>query len=595
MDNLKQIKKYMKKHQIYYFFGLVSVIISQLLVVASPIILQTTIDNILQDKDINNLFMENTISKLGGVNYLRENLWVIGLILILFTCIRGIFFFLRKYLTGIAAEETIKNLRNQLYDHIQKLPYDFHVKSETGELIQRCTSDVETLKRFLSIQLVEFFSAFCMIFTIIITMAKLNTKMTLASIIILPFTFLFSVIFFKLVKKDFTIAEEKDGSLNTILQENLTGVRVVKAFNKQNFEIEKFDKINAEYKDASYKITKNMAKYWGISDLLSMSQVGVIVVYGSILTYNNQLTLGEFTAFATFINMLVWPVRQMGRNLTEMGKANVSLSRINEILSKEIENLNEFDFTPEINGDIEFKNVSFSYDETGKTLKNISFHAKKGDTIALLGPTGSGKTTLVSLLSRLYEYEEGSILIDGNELSRIDKSHVRKNVGLVLQEPFLYSKKINENIKQVNPEFDNERVISSAKIASVHDDITSFDKGYDTIIGEKGSSLSGGQKQRVAIARTIINNYPIVVFDDSLSAVDTKTDIQIRTALENRKHKSTTFIISHRVSTAKEADLIVILKDGEIDQIGKHNELISIEGSYKDLYLMQNPDTTEEV
>lgn len=595
MKKIKQILKYMEKYRGIYFLGLLCVVASQILVVSTPLILQTTIDNILGDNEITNGLIQTIVTKLGGVDHLRANLWIVGLVLVAGTTARGIFFFLRKYLTGMGSEEVVRNLRDHLYDHIQKLPYEYHVKSETGELIQRSTSDVEIIRKFLSLQLIEFLGAFFLVITVLFTMYQMNSQLASISLVILPITVIFSLFFLNVVKREFEVAEEKDGALTTMLQENLTGIRVVKAFNRQEYEMKKFDVINGEYRKANYQISKSMAKFWGISDFLSMTQVGVIVVYGSYLTYLGQISLGEFTAFTTFINLLVWPVRMMGRNLAEMSKAIVSLDRINIILAEEIEDLNEFNFKPEISGDITFENVNFSYEDDHKILTDISFSVKKGETVAIIGPTGAGKSSLVQLLSRLYEYDSGSIKFDGNELNQIDKSWARQNVGLILQEPFLYAKNIRENIRLVNPKTKDDIVVRAAKVASVHNDIESFDKGYDTIVGEKGSSLSGGQKQRVAIARTIINENPIVIFDDSLSAVDTETDISIRTALKNRKNKSTTIIISHRISTASEADLILVLDKGKIVQRGKHDELIKQDGIYKKFYDIQNNLDADEV
>lgn len=293
-------------------------------------------------------------------------------------------------------------------------------------------------------------------------------------------------------------------------------------------------------------------------------------------------------AFVSYINMLVWPVRQMGRTLTDMGKAFVSLGRIEGILNESIEILDENGIKPEIKGNIEFKSVSFEYEKGKPVLSDVSFNIKAGETIALIGPTGSGKSSLVHLLPRLYEYTSGSILIDGVELNTIDKSWVRKNIGLVLQEPFLYAKTIRENIKLANPTMEDEKVIKAAKTASIHNDITSFEEGYETLVGERGVSLSGGQKQRMAIARTIINECPVVIFDDSLSAVDTETDISIRTALKKRKDKATTIIISHRISTVSEADMILVIDKGKIIQRGTHSSLIAEEGLYKRVYTIQN-------
>lgn len=286
--------------------------------------------------------------------------------------------------------------------------------------------------------------------------------------------------------------------------------------------------------------------------------------------------------------MLIWPTRQLGRTLTDMGKAVVSVRRINEILDEPIEVLEENHLKPEIKGNISFEHVYFEYEKNKPVLKDITFTVKAGDTVAIIGPTGSGKSSLIHLLARLYEYTKGSIKIDGIELKNIDKAWIRKNVGIVQQEPFLFAKTIRENIKLANPKIEDERMYESAKIANIHKDIMSFDKGYDTYVGERGVSLSGGQKQRMTIARTIINQCPIVIFDDSLSAVDTETDLSIRKELKKRKNKSTTIIISHRISTVSEADLIIVLDKGRIVQMGNHESLLKEEGLYKRIYQIQN-------
>lgn len=427
-----------------------------------------------------------------------------------------------------------------------------------------------------------------MLIFIVYVMFTLNVKMALISILALPITFSFAMIFFKKVKKDFEASDEAEAKMTTTLQENLTGVRVVKAFSRQKFEVDKFDEKNLEYQKLTYKLIKNLSTYWAISDSISMTQVGFVVVFGSYLAFKGELSLGTYVAFISYINMLIWPVRQMGRTLTDMGKAFVSLKRIEEIFEEPIELLDENNNKPHIKGNIEFSNVDFQYEENKLVLSNLSFKVKSGQTIALIGPTGSGKSSLVHLLPRLYEYNQGSIKIDGVELKSIDKSWIRKNVGLVLQEPFLYAKTIKDNIKLANPSLKDERVINAAKTASIHEDITSFEAGYETLVGERGVSLSGGQKQRMAIARTIINECPIVIFDDSLSAVDTETDISIRKALNSRKNKATTIIISHRISTVAEADMILVIDKGKIIQRGTHDELIQKEGLYKRVYTIQN-------
>ena len=588
MKNFKKLLKFMEGYKLIYFLGMLSILISQLFTTITPLVLQTTIDNIIGDKPIESSFVENTIAYLGGKDYLRNNLWIIGIIIISIAMFRGLFLLLRSTMASKTAESTAKRMRDNLYDHIQRLPYEYHVKAETGDLIQRCTSDVDTIRRFLAIQLVEVSGSLFMLGFILTIIFRINIKMALISILVLPFTFLFAFIFFSRVKKSFEASDEAEAKMTTTLQENLTGIRVVKAFARQKYEVEKFDEKNKDYQNLTYKFLKELATYWGISDFFSLGQVGLVVIFGGILTYRGELSLGSYVAFISYINMLVWPVRQLGRMLTDMGKAFVSLERIDEILKEPIEILFENNEKPEIKGNIEFNNVSFQYEKNKPVLNNISFKVKAGETLALIGPTGSGKSSLVHLLARLYEYNEGSIKIDGIELNTIDKGWIRKNVGLVLQEPFLYAKTIRENIKLANPSLKDEKVVNAAKVASIHEDIKSFEKGYDTFVGERGVSLSGGQKQRMSIARTIINDCPIVIFDDSLSAVDTETDISIRKALKNRKNKATTIIISHRISTVAEADQILVIDKGKIVQRGSHDELISQEGLYKRVYNIQS-------
>jgi len=293
-------------------------------------------------------------------------------------------------------------------------------------------------------------------------------------------------------------------------------------------------------------------------------------------------------AFSTYVGMLLWPVRQLGRVLTDMGKALVSIERIQEILDEPIEDLDEGDSIKKIKGNIEFKNVSFYYEKGKSILDNVSFKVKQGQTVAILGPTGSGKSTLVGLLPRLYDNQEGSIKIDGIDVKKISKRVLRENIGIVLQEPFLFSKTLKDNIRLATSETEEKEIFKAAKVASVHDVIKSFDDGYETAVGEKGVTLSGGQKQRVAIARTIINRSPILIFDDSLSAVDTETDAAIRKRLKKLENKATTFIISHRLITLAEADIILVLDEGKIVQQGTHLDLIEQEGLYKRVWSIQN-------
>lgn len=588
MKELKTILKFMKGNKLIYLIGMIFVVLSQMATIVSPLIFRTTLDSIIGDDLIQSDFVREVVGFLGGRVFLREHLWIIGIIIILVALVRGGFLFLKSLLSSKSAENTIKSIRDALYDHIQRLPYEYHVKAETGDLIQRCTSDIETIRRFLSVQFVEVAGSLFMILFVAAVMLNLNLKLALVSMISLPIIFTFAFVFFTKVKKVFKEVDEADGALSTVLQENLTGIRVVKAFARQKFEIEKFDKKNKDYRDKTYNLMKLLAAYWGFSDFICFSQIGIVLAFGSLWAVRGQITLGTFVAFTSYVNMLVWPTRQLARTLTDMGKAIVSIRRINEIFQEPIEVLEENHLKPEIKGNISFESVYFGYKKDRPVLEDISFSIKAGETVAIVGPTGSGKSSLIYLLARLYDYDKGSIKIDGIELKSIDKLWIRRNIGIVLQEPFLFAKTIKDNIKLFDPSIEDKRVYESANIANIHKDIKSFESGYDTLVGERGVSLSGGQKQRMAIARTIIMESPIVVFDDSLSAVDTETDISIRKALKERKNKSTTIIISHRISTVSEADKIIVLEGGRIVQMGRHEELIKEEGLYKRVYEIQN-------
>lgn len=595
MRQLKKLIPLLSGYKMIFILAMITVTLSQLFYAAGPIILSTAIDSIIGSSPAANPVALWFMDLFGGRDSLREGLWIIGVLIVANTVFRGVFLYLKGYYSAKASENVSMNLRDRLYDHIQKLPYSYHVKTDTGDLIQRCTSDVETIRRFLGVQLVEVAGSLSMLFFILWSMLSLHRGMTWYSMILVPVIFGFAYAFFKRIQRDFKDADEAEAKLSTTLQENLTGIRVVKAFAREPFELEKFDARNSSYRISVNKLIDNLAVYWSLSDFLSMFQVGIVIVAGSVMVVQGRITIGILVAFISYVNMLIWPVRQLGRVLTDMGKATVSIDRVDEILSIPQEELIVNGQEPEVSGDIEFCNVNFSYDGNKDVLHDISFHVRKGDTVAIMGPTGAGKSSLVNLLPRLYDYASGSVKIDGIELKEIDRHWIRKNIALVLQEPFLYARTIKDNIRFTDPEKQDKSVFQAAKVASIHNDIISFEKKYETMVGERGVSLSGGQKQRMAIARAIITETPIVIFDDSLSAVDTETDIEIRKALELRKNVATTFVISHRISTVSNADMIIVLDKGRIIQSGTHRELISQDGLYKRIYDIQSSLETDVV
>lgn len=589
MKNTRFIWRHMKGKRLLYGGAITCVALGTFIAIINPLILQVTIDSIIGNLPLEApTWLEDRVGWIVNNDRLLEGLVLAGLTLIILTALNGIFQYFRGKWSAAASEGIAKNLRDELYNHLQHLPYDYHVKAKTGDLIQRCTSDVEQVRLFLGVQLVEVARAVFIISISFIIMLKIYVNLTLVAIAAIPLIIGHSYYFYILVKKTFKDADEAEARMSTVLQENLTGVRVVKAFARENYEIGKFEEMNRDYRDKVHRVIRNMAWYWSISDLFCLIQIAAVLVAGVYWTVQGEISLGNLVVFVSYESMLIWPVRQLGRILTDLGKMQVAIDRIQEILEEETEFPAEEGLKPEIKGEISFNKVSFAYGDGQPVLRNVSFRVKRGQTVAVLGPTGSGKSTLVHLLTRLYDCQGGSIEIDGYDIKEIDKKWLRKHVGLVLQEPFLFARTIKENIAFANPAAGENDIYEVARIAAVHEFIEEMEEGYDTPVGERGGSLSGGQKQRIAIARTLIRNCPILIFDDSLSAVDTETDLQIRKALQERSKETTTFIISHRINTLSMADLILVLEDGEIAQMGSHEELIRQEGMYRRIWEIQN-------
>jgi ATP-binding cassette subfamily B protein len=441
-------------------------------------------------------------------------------------------------------------------------------------------------------QFLEIVRCVFMVVSAAAVMLALEPSLTLLAFVTAPVIIALSLWFFRIVMKRFLAADEAESRMTTVLQENLTGMRIVRAFANQDREIEKFETACHDYRDKDFRISRMMAWYWSVSDLLCDAQIGTVLVAGTWLAVDGRMSVGTLIAFLSYTGGLIWPIRNLGRMLADMGRASVSLGRVNEVLANAVESAGAPEageaaapkraaLKPEIAGAVEFDHVGYGYVDGKPVLDDISFRVRAGETIGILGSTGSGKTTLVSLLVRLFDYQKGSIRLDGVELKDIDRRWVRRHVGIVLQEPFLFSRTIRENLAMSRADVSAEEMERVTRIASVHDVIMDFEEGYDTMVGEKGVTLSGGQKQRVAIARTLLNNSRILIFDDSLSAVDVGTDALIREQLRLRCAGTTTFIVSHRVSTLRAADRILVLDGGRLAQEGTHEELLSREGIYR--------------
>ena len=501
----------------------------------------------------------------------------------------GVFNYASRINMAKGAERMIKKLRDDLFTHTQSLPFEWHTKNLTGDIVQRCTSDVDTVRRFVFQQLIEVLRTVILIIVALFIMFSKNIPLTLVVLVFMPVILWYTVFFFRRIAHKFRACDEAEGSLMVRVQENLTGVRVVRAFGRERFETERFDEKNIDYTNKWLSLGYTFGLFWCIGDIVSSTQLLAVIVFGSYLAAIGVITFGDLLVFISYTLTLMWPVRALGRILSEMSKTGVSLKRLKEIFDAPGEKPEPNAQKPPMDRDIEFRNVSFTYDEN-PVLKNVSFTIKSGTTFGILGATGSGKSTITHLLNRLYELAEdgGSITIGGVDISDIDRTYLRRNVGLVLQEPFLFSRTIFDNIDIASRGSDLDRVRETARIAAVDENIMSFVKGYDTVVGERGVTLSGGQKQRVAIARTLMMNAPIMVFDDSMSSLDMGTDARIRESLRENTAGATVIIISHRISTLMTADTIMVLEAGEIAEIGSHAELVEKNGIYRRIYDLQS-------
>ncbi len=566
----------------------------------TPQIIRMTVDSIIGSEELPGWFTALGLQRLLQGDTARVLLLAAAAVLAA-AILSGVFSFLARINTARASENAIKSLRDALYGHIQKLPFSWHTAHQTGEIIQRCTSDVEVIRNFVSAQMVEVFR---IVFLIVMTMAimfSMNVKISLVVAVFIPIIALYSFFFSSKISKRFMDADIAEGKLSSTVQENLTGVRVVRAFGRENFEIERFDERNNHFADLWIRLGHMMTTYWSTGDFIMALQVLTVICVGTVSAVNGEITLGEFLAFVSYNATLTWPVRSLGKILAEMSKTGVSLERVSYILLAEPEHDPPRALQPPMDRDISFEHVTFGYENQKPVLDDVTFTIPAGSTFAILGGTGSGKTTLMHLLNRLYDLEPGCgrITIGGVDISRIGRGYLRKNVAIVLQEPFLFSRTIRENIGITAQERDRDAMLeyvrAAARSACVDEAIEGFAQGYETVVGERGVTLSGGQKQRVAIARMLTQNAPVMIFDDSLSAVDAETDAKIRQQLKEKMGSATTILISHRITTLMQADRILVLDNGRVADLGTHEELIARPGIYRDIYEIQMNNADREL
>ncbi len=591
------IWRFLKGSKGLFVFSMVLAATTALTDMITPQIIRAAVDNAIGGNEPTfGPAVMKLVDAVGGFEYLGKNLWIMALAVLAVAAVKVIsqYGFL---LTNTRASETLtKTMRDTLYTHIERLPFSWHMKNHTGDIIQRCTSDIETTRNFVAGQMTSLFRILILVVLSMIFMFSMNVTLSIYALIPMPIIVLYSMHFHNKIGDGFKECDESEGRLSAMAQENLTGVRVVRAFGRERYERDRFETHNEEYTGLWIRLAKVMSRFWASSDVLSGIQIMLIVVLGAVFCLRGEMTSGEYIAFISYNSMLIWPIRQLGRMISDMSKAGVAVDRIGYIISSKKEEDKPDAICPDMTGDIAFEHVNFAYDGCPQMLHDIHFTMKAGTTLGILGGTGSGKSTMMLLLDRLYDLpqDSGRITIGGVDIADMKMEHLRKNIGIVLQEPFLFSRTLQENLRITNENLTLTDIREAARAACLDDTIQGFTKGYDTFVGERGVTLSGGQKQRAAIARMLTQDTPIMIFDDSLSAVDAETDAKIRKALEARFGSASIILISHRITTLSKADQVIVLDKGRIAEMGKPADLEKAGGLYQKIYEIQSL-TKEEV
>jgi ATP-binding cassette subfamily B protein len=575
---LQYLNKYFSKYKWRILIGLLITILSKLLALQVPRIIGESfnaVEDYLKDKTID-------------VESVKRELLINVLIIIGVALLSGFFTFLMRQTLIVTSRLIEFDLKNEIYQQYQKLSLNFYKKNRTGDLMNRISDDVSKVRMYVG-PAVMYTMNMIVLFAVGFTqMVQVDLKLTLYTLLPFPLLSISIFVLSKVIHKRSTVVQEYLSELTTFNQEFFSGINVVKSYGIEKSIIKDFDEISDMSKEKNIHLQKANALFFPLM-LLLIGISNLIVIYvGGNQYINGEIQSGVIIEFIMYVNILTWPVAVVGWVTSMVQQAEASQARINEFLDQVPEIKNESETSTEIHGKVTFKDVTFTYDDTNITaLKNINFTVNPGETLAILGNTGSGKSTIIELISRLYDTTKGTVLLDDEPIEQGNLNDIRSQIGFVPQDPFLFSDTIGNNIKFGKEQATDDEIIEAAKNAVVHDNIIEFTNGYNTILGERGVTLSGGQKQRVSIARAIIKNPKILIFDDCLSAVDTETEEKILSNLEKVSKNKTTFIISHRVSSAKNADKIIVLEEGEIIQQGTHNQLLTQEGYYKNLYEQQ--------
>ena len=577
--------------RIRYVLALGFLLVAAGLLYLIPLVPQAVIDVVLgSEADKASDLSRAIIAALGGRERVAADLWLPLTLIAAIAIAAGAFTYGRQRWSAIASQNTAKRIRDRLQDRIQRLDMRAYDTLDRGDLLQRCTSDVDTAQVFLSTQVVEVGRAIVMLAVAIPVMFLVDWRMAIAAVWLLPLIITFSLLYFRRVRVLFKSKDEAEGRLTAAVNDNLVGIRVVRAFNRQQHEIDRFQPFNDEHRRLDARLYSVFASFWSISDLICFMQQASVVMIGAWLLSTQRILVGEFYFFFAAVGMYLWPVRQAGRIVADFGKATVAIERIEEILELPVETEAEVEPSDPVpaDGSIRFQSLAFAFGPETPVLRDVDFEIADGETIAVVGPSGCGKSTLVQLLLRFYDPDSGSIILGGVDIRRIPRQELRTRIATVLQQPFLLSRSIRENIVLADPAADAARIELATNEASIHESILRFEAGYDTPVGERGVTLSGGQRQRIAIAQALLQDPDVLVLDDALSAVDTGTEKAILEAIRSRRGDHTTIVIAHRLSTLREADRIVVMGEGRIEAIGTHAELRSRPGLYQRLWEIQS-------
>ena len=589
MKEIKLFWKILKNNRLTYFLSMISTIFIQIFSGLTPIVIMITVDSIIGDKEYKYDILEKAVNLIGGRDFLRSHIYILAFVIVILTGISCVFIFLRNYYSNVACENLIYNLKEKMYNKFLNIDIRCLNDYSTGDLIQRSSSDIETVRKLFSAQLVNAFGSIATIILVIVVMSLINFKLAMISISLCIVISFLSYVFYGKIGKIFKETDEAESQLMVFIKEALFNIRVIKAFNREDYILKLFREKNEEFNITQNKFMRTFAKFRAINDFLTFLQLAIILVVGGYETISGRMNFGDLIAFVIYINMIIWPIRQMGQLLSDMAKASVSISRIYEVLDLPEEDYEYGIRDVSFSEKIEFKNVSLVINDN-TVLDNISFVINAGESLGIIGSTGSGKSMIVYLLLGLFEATSGEILIDGINIKEINKRYIREKISAIMQDSELFNMSILENVKITNDNIDDKSIFNATEVSSIHDEILNFSSKYETVVIDNGGNLSGGQKQRISIARGLLKPFEVLILDDSLSAVDMNTDLKINNALKSMDKKFTSIFISHRISTITNCDNIIVMDGGKIVESGKHNDLIMKNGIYSKINEIQSKE-----